>query len=195
MAQYGAKGFRVAPFAASDPEPANALPKYGTIITLDGVVSVTETINKSTAEGYGDNVRKIRVEEFTDGMIDLECLYLSQSDASKILGLTLDSTEKKNLYFKDNDNAPYCGGAFYVSCIKSDGSNERYHKGIYYPKIKGSMSGATYQTKQKQLTLANPKLSFSLDACNSHDYRIESEEFATEAQADAWCTAMLSAAT
>lgn len=195
MAQYGAKNFRFAPFAASDPEPAGALPKYGDIVQVGSLNLLNETLNFSEVEARGDDVRKIYKKSFTDGLLDVDILYISPAVSSKVLGLTLDSTEKKNLHFRDDDSAPYGGGSFYTTCVRDDSTNSVYYQGIYYPKIRASMQGRSYQTKQKQLVLTNPKLSFSVDACNSHDYRIESEEFATEAEADDWCTAMLSAAT
>lgn len=195
MALYGAKKFRFAPFAATNPEPDNALPNYGATVQLGSLNQVSETLNFSEVEARGDNARKIYLKEFTDGSLDVEMLYLSPEMSSAVLGQTLDAADgAKNLHFKDNDAAPYGGAAFYASCVKDDGSNTLYYQGVYYPKVRASMQGKSYQTKQKQIVLTNPKLTFSVDACNSHDFKIESEEFSTEAAADAWCTKMLAAA-
>ena len=42
--------------------------------------------------------------------------------------------------------------------------------------------------------LDSPKLTFSVDACNTGDYRIESDELTTEAAAKAWVNGKVKAA-
>lgn len=48
MPQYGAKNLQWAPFAASNPEPEDALPNYGTPMKLGNLMSVAETPNFSS---------------------------------------------------------------------------------------------------------------------------------------------------
>lgn len=50
MPQYGAKNLQWAPFAASNPEPEDALPNYGTPMKLGDLMSVAETLNFSEVE-------------------------------------------------------------------------------------------------------------------------------------------------
>lgn len=185
MPQYGAKMLQWAPFAASNPEPADALPNYGTPMNLGGLMSVAETLNFSEVEARADDVRKIYIKEFMDGSLAVGVLEMANATASAITGAKLDSTgSAKDLHFSANDNAPYGGLGFYVSCIKEDGT--KYYKGIFYPKVKASMDGRTYTTKQKTIVLDSPKLTFAVDACLTGEYKIESDELTTEATAATW---------
>ena len=56
------------------------------------------------------------------------------------------------------------------------------------------MNGRTYNTKQKTIVLDSPKLTFAVDACNTGDYRIESDELTTESAAKAWVNGKVKAA-
>lgn len=185
MPQYGAKMLQWAPFAATNPEPADALPNYGTPMNLGGLMSVAETLNFAEVEARADDVRKIYIKEFTDGSLAVGVLELANATASAITGAKLDSTASaKDLHFSANDTAPYGCLGFYVSCVKEDGT--KYYKGIFYPKVKASMDGRTYTTKQKTIVLDSPKLTFAVDACLTGDYKIVSDELTTEAAAATW---------
>ena len=101
-----------------------------------------------------------------------------------LLPYVLCTEGAKDIHFSSNDTAPYGCLGFYTTNIKADGS--KYYKGLFYPKVKASLDGRTYNTKQKTIVLDSPKLTFSVDACNTGDYRIESDELTTESAAKAW---------
>ena len=184
MPQYGAKNLQWAPFAASNPEPEDALPNYGTPIKLGDLMSVGEALNFSEVESRADDVRKIYLREFVDGSLAVGVLELPNETASAVTGAQIDSTEgAKDIHFSSNDTAPYGCLGFYTTNIKADGS--KYYKGLFYPKVKASLDGRTYNTKQKTIVLDSPKLTFAVDACNTGDYRIESDELTTETAAKA----------
>ena len=108
MPQYGAKMLQWAPFAATNPEPADSLPNYGTPMNLGALQSVAETLNFSEGEARGDDVRKIYIKEFVDGSLAVGVLELANATASAITGATVDSTQNaKDIHFSANDNAPY----------------------------------------------------------------------------------------
>ena len=192
MPQYGAKNLQWAPFAASNPEPEDALPNYGTPLNLGELMSVAETLNFSEVEARADDVRKIYLREFTDGSLTVGILDLADTTAAAILGATVATGDAKDLTLATSDTAPYGGLAFFTTNIKSSGA--KYYKGIWYPKVKASMDGRTYQTKQKTIVLDSPQLVFSVDACASGAYKIESGELATEAAAKAWVEDKIKAA-
>ena len=193
MPQYGAKNLQWAPFAASNPEPEDALPNYGTPMKLGDLMSVAETLNFSEVESRADDVRKIYLREFVDGSLAVGVLELPNATASAVTGAQIDSPEgAKDIHFSSNDTAPYGCLGFYTTNIKADGS--KYYKGLFYPKVKASLDGRTYNTKQKTIVLDSPKLTFSLDACNTGDYRIESDELTTESAAKAWVNGKVKAA-
>ena len=86
MPQYGAKNLQWAPFAASNPEPEDALPNYGTPMKLGDLMSVVETLNFSEVESRADDVRKIYVREFVDGSLAVSVLELPNETASAVTG-------------------------------------------------------------------------------------------------------------
>ena len=53
--KYGAKMAQWAPFAATNPEPASALPNYGEPINLGSLNKVTDSPSFNEGKGYGDN--------------------------------------------------------------------------------------------------------------------------------------------
>lgn len=194
MPQYGAKMLQWAPFAETNPEPDDALPNYGTPLNLGELMSVAETLNFSEVDSRADDVRKIYLREFTDGSLAVGILELADTTASAITGATLStgSDTPKDIAFSTDDTAPYGGLAFFTTNIKSSGA--KYYKGIFYPKVKASMHGQTYNTKQKTIVLDTPQLTFSVDACANGQYKIESGELATETAAKAWVNAKIKAA-
>lgn len=193
MPQYGAKMLQWAPFAASNPEPEDALPNYGTPMNLGGLMSVAETLNFSEVESRADDVRKIYIKEFTDGSLAVGILEMSNEVAHAITGATIDNSgSAKDIHFSANDNPPYGCLGFYTTNAKADGS--KYYKGLFYPKVKASLDGRTYNTKQKTIVLNSPTLTFAVDAAANGEYRIESEELSTESAAKAWVNGKVKAA-
>lgn len=193
MPQYGAKMLQWAPFAETNPEPADALPNYGTPINLGGLMSVAETLNFSEVESRADDVRKIYLREFVDGSLAVGVLELTNETASAVTGAKLDSSSSaKDIHFSADDTPPYGCLGFYTTNMKPDGT--KYWKGLFYPKVKASLDGRTYNTKQKTIVLDSPKLTFAVDACATGDYRIESPELTTESAAKEWVNGKVKAA-
>lgn len=193
MPQYGAKMLQWAPFAETNPEPADALPNYGTPINLGGLMSVAETLNFSEVEARADDVRKIYIKEFTDGSLAVGVLELTNETASAVTGAKLDSSSSaKDIHFSADDTPPYGCLGFYTTNMKPDGT--KYWKGLFYPKVKASLDGRTYNTKKKTIVLDSPTLTFAVDACATGDYRIESPELTTESAAKEWVNGKVKAA-
>lgn len=191
---YGAKKIQWAPFAATNPETASALPKYGTPVNLGALNKVTETINYNRTSAYGDNVKKVEIVEFKDGTLAVETLYVSNANAAALTGAELGTSDgDKDLKFGSSDLAPYGGLAFFTSHMRDDGS--KYYQGIYYPKVKANMEGEEYETKGESIVLGNAKLTFTVFEPLYGKYKIKSEEFDTEAKADAWVDDKVKAST
>lgn len=181
--RYGAKMLQWAPFAQDNPEPAGALPNYGTPMNLGELNKVTDSPTFNEAKGYGDNALTVHVSEFTEAGIDVEVNELSNVSASAIFGATLDE-EGEDLHFKAEDNPPYGGLGFYISKMLK--GNKKAYQGIFYPKTKASVQGEEYSTKGESITLANSKIHFLASACNSGDWQVKSKDFTTEAEAVSW---------
>lgn len=190
--KYGAKMLQWAPLAESDPEPAGALPKYGTPMNLGALNKVTDSPTFNEAKGYGDDALKVHVVEFKEAGVDVEVNELSNAVASAIFGATQEAEEGQDLHFSAEDKPPYGGLAFYIK--KMLPGNVKVFQGIYYPKAKASMQGEEYSTKGESITLANSKIHFLASACNSGDWKILSKDFTTETEAVSWVNEKIKAA-
>ena len=184
MAKYGAKYLQWAPFAAENPDALEtAFPKYGDPISLGALVSVTDTPTFNEAKMYGDNALKEHVNEFKECGVAVELTDLANSVASAVLGATISEETENDLEFSAEDNAPYGGLAFYIN--KMVDGVKSYH-GIYYPKLKASMQGTAYTTKGDSITLAGGSLNFTAAAPMNGKWKVESDDYPTEAGAKAW---------
>lgn len=190
--KYGAKMLQWAPFAESDPEPADALPKYGTPINLGELNKVTDSPSFNEAKGYGDNALTVHVTEFKEVGIDVEVNELPNAAASAIFGAKMDAEKDQDLHFGAEDNPPYGGLGFYISKMLK--GNVKVYQGIFYPKAKASVQGEEYSTKGESITLANSKIHFLASACNSGDWKVLSPDFTNETEATGWVNEKIKAA-
>lgn len=184
MAKYGAKYLQWAPFAAAAPDALDtAFPKYGTPMNLGALVRVTDTPTFNEGKSYGDNVLKEYVNEFKECGVAVELTELSNPVASAVLGAKINEEAENDLEFSAEDNAPYGGLAFYIN--KMVDGVKSYH-GIYYPKLKAAMQGTEYATKGDSITLTGGALNFTASAPACGKWKVESDDFPTEAEAKNW---------
>lgn len=186
---YGAKNIK---WAEIDAEQAGALPTYKNKITLGELNQVADAPAFNEVRASGDDTTKRYAAFFKENPIDVTVLDMTNENVSAVTGATIEAGEKKDLRFKDTDLAPYGGLAFHISELMED--NTVKHKGIFFPKTKAVMQGQTYDTKGETVVLHGKKLRFLGLAAKSGDWKIESEYFATEAEADAWVDAKLASA-
>lgn len=179
---YGAKYIRWAPFAAEDPEPAGKLPNYGEAVTLGSLNKLSETLSFNEAKGYGDNVLKVHVIKFKEGALAIEITEVPRDAMSQLVGSSID--ENKNLWRRNSDKAPYGGLGFCVNKILDDGRD--VCMGIIYFKTKAMLQGGDYNTSGDNITLTNNKLQFTVAACGSGYWKVESDYFDSEEEAQAW---------
>lgn len=184
MSKYGAKYLQWAPLATESPDALEtAFPKYGTPMNLGALVKVTDTPTFNEAKAYGDNALKEHINEFKECGVAVELVELSNEVASAVLGSTINAEAENDLEFSAEDNAPYGGLAFYINKMV-DGV--KYYHGIYYPKLKAAMQGTEYSTKGDSITLAGGALNFTAAAPANGKWKVESDDFHTEAEAKAW---------
>lgn len=189
--EYGAKEPKWAPFAADNPEPANALPNYGAAVVIGEFNALADNPSYAEASAAGDNDATARyLKRFQRCQIDLTVLDMENEVASAVFGSTLDTTPgQKDLHFNTGDNPPYGGLAFYTENLMR-GNLTRY-QGVFYPKTKANMQGKSYNTTGESITLQNSTLQLMAMACNNGDWKIVSELFENEAEAAAWRDAKL----
>ena len=186
MASYGAKYIQWAPFDETSPdESAESFPKYGDPLNLGALQKVTDSPSYNEAKIYGDDALDEYVSEFKECPIDVEITELSNAVASATTGAKIDSGSgsAKDLHFNSSDEAPYGGMAFFA---KKMVNKKVVYQGIYYPKLKATMQGEEYNTKGESITLAGGKLHFLASICAKGDWKVKSDDLATEAAAKAW---------
>lgn len=191
MAKYGAKYLRFAPFAETNPEPEGALPNYGTPIDVGALVKVSDAPAFNEGKIYGDNALGEYVNEFKECPIDVEVTELPNSVAAIMLGATLATTPDKELQFSEGDNAPY-GGFGLIACKQVN--NVKVYQGIYYPKAKAAMQGDEFTTKGDGITLTGGKLKLTATTAKNGQWKIMSDDLATEALAKTWVDGKVKAA-
>ena len=184
MAFYGAKKPRWG--AIQSDTDASAYPTYGAAASLGPLVAVTDAISYAEANNYGDNELQETAREFQSMTVDLEVTELPAEQSAAVFGANL--TEEGDLEFGGEDDAPWGGLAFYTNKqVKTDGVQKKFFQGIFYPKVKGSRQGATYNTKGQSITFANGKAHFVGTTCAKGKHQVFSKNFETEAEAEAWC--------
>lgn len=185
---FRASNIMFAPIASKGMDTETALPTYGTAVKIGALNRISDTIDRVEASGYGDNARKVHVDEFRSYGLDVEITHIPRATYAALNGASVD-TSSKDITFKDNDQAPYGG----LVCVRGgrDDDDKDFYVGVYYPKLKSAMQGKDISTKGENITLVTEKLHFAGLACKNHVWCEESDEFATEAEAVSWCKTKL----
>ena len=190
MAVYGAKYLRWAPQTAAG-VAGTSLPTYGEAKDLGPLVSVADTITSASARNYGDNLLQESVDEFQEISVTAGMTEMPIESAAAVYGATLSANG--GIAYGAEDAAPYGGLGFYTTKMSKDetGVMKKFYQGVFYPKLKGSRQGATYNTKGQSITFANGQANFVGSAEENGFFQIFSKNFATEAEAKAWVDLML----
>lgn len=189
MATYGAKYIKFAPMKT---EPTDAIPTYENAVQIAELQRLSDNPTYSEGTQYGDDRLVEYVSEFNEADVDVEVTDLDNQLQHTIFGAELTGTDQtEELAFGGSDNAPY-GGLGAVICRMR--KNIKSYQGILYTKVKASMQGEEYSTKNGNITLAGGKLKFKATEPQFGKWKIKSGVFPAEAAAKAWVDAKLSAA-
>ena len=183
-------GVRYAKWAPVSTEPSNAVPQYGDVVALPGLVSVADTPNYNSVKQYGDDIAKNTVAGFKDVTLNCEVTEMAVATAGLLFDATLTpgaSSAPGTLAFTDTDEPPY-GGFGFLKSTYTDANGYEY-KGVYYPKVKAIPQGATYTTKGETIAFTGDTFQFTGERCNSGLWKEESEPFSSETDAQAWVDA------
>ena len=183
-------GVRYAKWAPVSAEPSNAVPQYGDVVALPGLVSVADTPNYNSVKQYGDDIAKNTVAGFKDVTLNCEVTEMAVATAGLLFDATLTpgaSSAPGTLAFTDTDEPPY-GGFGFLKSTYTDANGYEY-KGVYYPKVKAIPQGATYTTKGETIAFTGDTFQFTGERCNSGLWKEESEPFSSETDAQAWVDA------
>ena len=181
-------GVRYAKWAPVTSEPASAVPQYGDVVSLPGLVSVQDTPNFNEVKQYGDDVAKNTVAGFKDCTLACEVTEMAVQTAGKLYDATYvagsGTGEPGTLTYKDDDEPPY-GGFGFIGSTYTDANGYQY-QGYYYPKVKAVPQGKSLQTKGETIAFAGDPFQLTAIRCNSGAWKEESEPFATESAAQTW---------
>ena len=189
MAQYGAKYLRFAKKTAAG-VAGESFPTYAAAVDLGPLVSVTDTITYATAENYGDNELQEFVNEFQRIDVTAAMTEMPIASAAVVYGASVGANG--GIGYNREDSAPEGCLCFYTNKqAKKDGVQSKFFQGVFYPNLKGSRQGATYNTKGSSITFANGQANFTGSAEENGFYQVFSDNLATEEAAKAWCDKML----
>ena len=131
--QYGARGARFAPFAASYIPEAGKAPTYGSASKLAPLVKVTESPTFNTVKAHGDDHVTGQMSEFKECPLAIEVNDLPNDVAAAVLGGKLGPD--KELVWSANDTPPYGGFVFHVHVLLPDQNNKKVWRAFFYPQV------------------------------------------------------------
>jgi len=188
MAMYGCAYPKWGAFKDTNPDASDsAFPKYGSVKTPGKLVKVTDAPSFNEAKVYGDNALAEYVNEFKECAVTVETTEIENEIASAMFGATI-ATTGSDLSFGAEDNAPYGGFAFYTKMMVG---GQTYYQGVYYPKVKASMSGTEYATKGDSITLATGTINLVASVPANGKWKVLSNKLSTESAAKEWVDAKI----
>lgn len=194
MAIYGAKYLQWAKKTKAG-VVGSAFPTYDAAINLGPLVSVADTITYASAKNYGDNVLQESVDEFQEIGVVVGMTEMPMSAAAAVYGATL--SKSGGVSYGAEDEAPEGALGFYTTKLTKDASGvkKKMYQGVFYPSLKGSRQGVTYNTKGESITFANGQANFTGTAEENGFFQCFSANLETEAAAKAWVDKMLGGST
>lgn len=191
MAVYGAKYLRWAKKTAAG-EAGSKFPTYAAAVSLGPLVSVADTITYASAKNYGDNVLQESVDEFQELGVAVSMTEMPVEAAAAVYGAVKSASG--GVSYGAEDEAPEGGLGFYTTKLSKDaatGVQKRFYQGVFYPNLKGSRQGVTYNTKGQSISFANGQANFTGTAEENGFFQCFSANLETETAAKAWVDKML----
>ena len=185
MAQFGAKRPIFAPTATT---PENALPTYNyeKVVTIGKLVAANLTVTNASGELYADDALAEKIDMFASGSLELQTDDKTAEVHAALHGAALDE-ESDEVTDADTDVAPRGGIAYYKVLIRN---GVRVYQGVFLPLVNAILGNDTAATKGSSITFGTTSTTFTVFRCNSGAWRVR-KEFATEAEAIAWCDTKL----
>lgn len=190
MAVYGAKYLRWAKKTAAG-VAGESFPTYDAALDMGPLVSVADTITYASARNYGDNTLQESVDEFQEIGVTAGMTEMPIATAGEVYGAAVSANG--GIGYGAEDEAPEGGLGFYTTKLikNTSGVQKKSYQGVFYPNLKGSRQGATYNTKGQSITFANGQANFTGTAEENGFFQVFSGNLETEAAAKAWVDKML----
>lgn len=190
MAVYGASYLRWAKKTAAG-VLGTSFPTYGAALDVGPLVSVTDTITYASARNYGDNRLQESADEFQEIGVTAGMTEMPLETAAAMYGATLSTNG--GIGYGAEDEAPEgCLGFYTTKLVKgSSGVWKKSWQGVFYPVLKASRQGTSYNTKGQNITFANGQANFVGTAEENGFYQVFSGNLDSEAAAKAWVDKMM----
>lgn len=158
-----------------------ALPTYSGGTAFSEFIKVTESLQKAESQFYSNDVLSESADEFKYCELAFDNKGVSNTLRASLYGAKL---EGNSISYGAGDAPPMGGFAFYR--VLQD-NNEKYYEGVFYPRVKASLTGMTYDTKGESVTFAGEQTKLVAYACKdtAQTWKVE-EIFATAAEALTW---------
>lgn len=157
------------------------MPTYENGMAFSEFVKVTENLQKAESQFYSNDALSESADEFKYCEITFDNKGVPNTLKAALYGATLDGSK---ITYGAGDNAPMGGFAFY-RVLQDNGT--KYYEGIFYPRVKASLTGMTYDTKGENVTFNGEQTKLIAYACKNtaQTWKVE-EIFATADEALAW---------
>lgn len=157
------------------------MPTYEGGMAFSEIVKVTENLQKAESQFYSNDAMSESADEFKYCEITFDNKGVPNTLRAALYGAKLEGNK---ITYGAGDNAPMGGFAFYR--VLQDNST-KYYEGVFYPRVKASLTGMTYDTKGENVTFNGEQTKLIAYACKNtaQTWKVE-EIFATADEALAW---------
>lgn len=162
-------------------EEGNALPKYGTVMDFSEFEKVTEALTQAEARYYSNDAMSESTAEFSYCTLTYSHKGMTDELNSAIYGA--DYTDGEVTYGGD-DNPPLGGFGFHRTIMDK---GVKYYEGVFYPRVKASLTGGEYATKGENVTFVGETTTLIAYECKDAKRTWKKTQlFATAEEAKAW---------
>ena len=191
--KIGLKYFKYSKVTVTEDQSGNETESYGAVKTAAKAMSLSVTVNRSTAKGYADDAAAESDLSFIDGSMTLEGDDLSNETIADLCGATLDSSQggTGDLTFKEDDNPSYIRFGTVVPMVKN---GSRAWIGVIFARVKFAAPEDNYQTKGQNVEFRGWSLTGDIMKNSSGIWKIQSARKTTEADAKTWLDSNLAPA-
>lgn len=178
MAIYGCKRPMFVPIDTTATPVKGELPTYDyeNRVIVGHLVQTNETINRADVALWGDNKRVEHYNPFTDGQLDVDLDDIRPDVVAGVFGYDLEDTNKVVTYSSE-DEAPW-GCYSFLNTIQRTADNgvvSKIYKGMFYPKVKGTLQGTNSSTKTDTINFQTQKIIFAVDEADNKQWCITAE--------------------
>lgn len=162
------------------------MPTYENGMAFSEFVKVTENLQKAESQFYSNDALSESADEFKYCEITFDNKGIPNTLKAALYGAKLEGNK---ITYGAGDNAPMGGFAFYR--VLQDGG-KKYYEGIFYPRVKASLTGMTYDTKGENVTFNGEQTKLTAYACKDIEQTWKVEEIFGKAEdALAWVKTQL----